>query len=175
MVSEDVTRIAEEMVAAWNARDVPTFVEFLTEDVEWEDPAMAEPAQGRQAVANFTRAVLRAFPDFRYSIRHPLCVASDGSRCAVPWRISATHLRRLDPPGYRPTGQHAEFEGVDLLEFRGRRVCRIVTFFNVLVPAEQLLAWRLRPRPGTWQERFFVWVQSFRAVWLRATRRAPAR
>jgi len=32
-----------KLLDTWNARDLDTFVDFLTDDVEWHDPAMADP------------------------------------------------------------------------------------------------------------------------------------
>ncbi len=168
--AERASAIAASMAEAWNTRDLGAFLDHLTDDVVWNDPAMSVPARGRHAVSTFSQAVLRAFPDFYYRIRPPVCAAPDASRCAVPWRISGTHLGRLDPPGYGPTGRRAVFEGVDLLEFRGERVCRIDTYFNVLIPGEQLLALRLRPAPGSWRERVAVWAQRARAAWVRRRR-----
>ena len=103
MDHEEICTLVENLTFAWNARDLPRFLSCLCEDVVWDDPAMAAPAAGREAVRRFSEAILRAFPDFHYAIRHPLCVAADGSRCAVPWTISATHLGPLDPPGFAPT------------------------------------------------------------------------
>lgn len=165
-------RIAEDLAQAWNRRELDAFLALLTDDVVWDDPAMPEPATGKEAVRQFSHAVLRAFPDFRYEIRHPICTAADGTRCAVPWRITGTHSAALTPPGYAPTGRRADFEGVDLIDVRDGRVCRIVTLFNVLVPAEQLLAVQLRPRPGSWTERVAVWAQRVRAAWVRTFKRS---
>jgi predicted ester cyclase len=167
MKPQQIPALVEGLTEAWNSRDLDRLLSYLTEDVVWDDPAMQAPAEGYDAVKSFSEAVLRAFPDFRYVIRHPICIAADGSRCAVPWRITATHLGRLDPPGFAPTGRSVEFEGVDLLEFEGDAVCRIDTLFNPLVPAEQLLDYRLRPDPGSWREGVAVWVQRVRAAWLR--------
>ena len=160
------------MVDAWNAKDIDAYLGYLTEDVVWSDPAMPAPCVGRKAVAEFSRSVLRAFPDFQYSIRGPICTSIDGQHCAVPWRIVATHTERLEPPGYAPTGRTASFEGVDLLTFAGEKVSRIETLFDVLVPAEQFLSLRIRPRVGTVQEKVAVIFQRLFAAWLRAFRRA---
>jgi steroid delta-isomerase-like uncharacterized protein len=162
--------VVERIAAAWNAREIDTFLNYLTDDVEWTDPAYPEPMRGREAVRRFSESVLSAFPDFRYDIQPPISVASDGSRCAVLWRIEGTHSRRLDPPGYSPTQRRAEFCGVDVLDFRGDRVCRIQTFFDVLVPAGQLLGCSLRPTRGSWRDRCLVVLQRLRASWLRAVR-----
>jgi predicted ester cyclase len=127
---------------------------------------MQVPAVGREAVREFSESVLRAFPDFRYTIRYPMCFAADGSRCAVPWLITATNLGPLDPPGFGPTGKRTEFHGVDLLEFQGRKVKRIDTYFDATKPAEQLLS-LTRPQPGSRLERVLVRLQRIRAAWLR--------
>ncbi len=93
MTAEDIRSVVGGMVEAWNDRDLDGYVSQLTEDVVWNDPAMVEPAEGREAVRAFSETVLRAFPDFRYTIRPPICVADDGSRCAVPWKSEEAILR----------------------------------------------------------------------------------
>lgn len=112
--------VVQRLVASWEARNLEAFLECLADDVVWYDPAMpTPPARGRVAVRAFAESVLRALPDFEYEILPPICFAEVGSRCAIKWRISGTHLAALEPPGYAPTGHRAEFEGVDLLEFEG--------------------------------------------------------
>ena len=167
---EAAMAVAIQLAESWNARDLTRFLSFLTEDVEWDDPAMQQPARGRAAVEQFAKSVLEAFPDFEYKIREPICVASDESRCAVPWRITATHTERWEPPGYGPTNRTVDFEGVDLLEFRGPQVCRIETLFDVVGAAGQLLGLTLRPPVGGMRERVAVLGQRARAYWLREVR-----
>jgi steroid delta-isomerase-like uncharacterized protein len=146
MSSAATEDIARSLLAAWNARDLEAFLALLAEDVEWYDPAMPEPlVRGRPAVRAFAEAVLHAFPDFEYEVRGPLCTAADGSRCAIVWRISATHLHQLRPLGYAPTRRKACIDGVDVLDIREGKVTRILTAFDLLPAAEQLLGLRLRP------------------------------
>ena len=160
------TEIASRLLAAWNARDLDKFVGMLAQDVEWYDPAMTQPpARGRAAVREFSEAVLEAFPDFRYEVEEPICSAADGSRCAIVWRISATHEKPLRPMGYAPTGRRASFEGVDVLDIRNGEITRIRTAFDPMPAAEQLLGMRLRPVPGTLRgtlaviaQRFLAWI-----------------
>jgi steroid delta-isomerase-like uncharacterized protein len=152
--------VAQRLVDAWNARELDVFLGLLAHDVEWYDPAMSEPpARGREAVRAFAESVLRAFPDFTYEVQPPICSSPDGSRCAVVWRISASHLHALQPPGYAPTGRRANIDGVDVLDIRDGQVARILTAFDVLSAAEQLLGLKLRPLPGTWRGGFAVAVQ----------------
>lgn len=172
MAPDEVSAVVHGLLEAWNTRDLPRFLGYLTEDVEWYDPAMPHPpARGREAVRRFSEAVLRAFPDFEYSIRPPLCFAADGSRCVVLWHIAATQTGVLDPPGFAPTHRRVSIDGVDVLEFRGGLVCRILTAFDVLAATDQLLAVHLRPPPGSWRERVAVVLQRLLAA--RARRQPP--
>ena len=166
--------VVQRLVASWNARDLESFVDCLADDVEWYDPAMPDPpVRGRAAVRGFAEAVLHAFPDFTYAILPPICVAADGTRCAVKWRISGSHVRSLEPLGYAPTGRRVEIEGVDVLDLEGEHVTRILTAFDLLPAAEQLLGMRLRPTPGTWRAWLAARVQRTLA-WL-ARSRGPCR
>lgn len=160
MSNASAVEVAQKLLAAWDARSLDEFAALLADDVEWYDPAMADPpARGRAAVKTFAEAVLHAFPDFRYDVQPPICSAEDGSRCAIVWRISATNLGPLQPLGYAPTGRRVSFEGVDVLDIRDGRVTRILTAFDPMAGAEQLLGRRLRPIPGTWRARVAVTAQ----------------
>ena len=172
MDSNEPRRIVREMAAAWNNRDLDGYLDYLHEDVTWDDPAMSSAAVGKQAVRAFSESVLRAFPDFHYEIRPPICVAPEVTRCAVPWRIRATHSKPLSPPGFGPTMRTAVFEGVDLIEFEDSLVIRIDTFFNVLVAGEQLLGIQLRPDPGSPRERLIVAAQRM-CAWVTRRFRSP--
>ncbi len=167
MSLEDINSIVIGMAAAWNSGDIDQFLGFLTEDVEWIDPAMQIPAKGVAEVKKFANSMRSAFPDFQYTIRHPICIAADRSRCTVPWHITGTHRKILDPPGFGPTNRHVSFSGIDLFEFRGLKVFRIETCFDVIGPAEQLMSMTLRPPVGGLRERIVVFLQRIRAFWLR--------
>jgi len=163
--------VIQRLLAAWNARDLAGFAACLADDVEWYDPAMPDPpARGRAAAVAFAESVLRAFPDFTYEILPPMCFATDGSRVAIKWRITGSHLHPLVPPGYAPTSRRTEFEGVDVIDIDGGRVTCILTVFDVLPAAEQLLGMRLRPTPGTWRGWLAVRLQRLLA-WRARTRR----
>jgi steroid delta-isomerase-like uncharacterized protein len=170
MTHDEIVALVESLAEAWNSRDLERLLSLLTDDVVWDDPAMEKPASGRDAVCAFSLRVLRAFPDFHYEIVNPVCVAGDGSMCAVPWRITATSLGPLDPPGFAPTGRRVNSTGVDLLHLKDGRVSCITTVFNPLPVAHQLLELALPPRPGSLNERLLVLLQRLRAWWLRRKR-----
>jgi steroid delta-isomerase-like uncharacterized protein len=171
VISEAAADIAQKLLAAWNERSIDDFLTLLADDVEWYDPAMPDPpARGRAAVRAFAEAVLHAFPDFKYEIQAPVCNSADGSRCAIVWRISATHLRPLEPLKYAPTGRLVTIDGVDILDVRDGKVTRILTTFDPISAAEQLLGMRLRPTPGTCRARVSIAVQRLLAYLARRKR-----
>jgi ketosteroid isomerase-like protein len=164
----DAEALTLQLLDAWNARDLARYVAMLAEDVEWYDPAMPQPpARGRAAVQAFSESVLRAFPDFKYEVLGPMCVSADGARCAVHWRITATHTAPLTPPGYAPTGRTMRQEGIDLLEVHGAQVTRILTCFDVIAAAEQVTGVTLRATSGSVLERMMVFGQRLVAAWSR--------
>jgi len=166
--SAEAIELVEALLAAWNERDLDRFTSLLTTDIYWHDLGMpSPPAVGRDSVRRFSESLLRAFPDFRYEIRGPICTAADGTSCVIPWTISATNTGRFEPPGFAPTGRKAHFSGLDYFTIRNGLVARIETRFDPAEPIAQLFGWELRPRPGSWTERVFVWIQRARAAWLR--------
>jgi predicted ester cyclase len=173
MNEAEIRALVDDLVRAWADRDLARFMGHLDEGVVWDDPAMLYgPAKGRAAVRRFAESVLRAFPDFSYRVREPVCIAPTGARCAIPWEITATHTGFFDYLGFAPTGQAVTMQGVDLLDFAGAKVVRIETHFNALPAAEQAL--RLTPLAESNLARTALrWLQRCRAWWLRRTTKGP--
>jgi len=169
MTHADIIAKVSAMLDAWNTRNLDLFVTFFTEDAHWHDLGMPHPpAVGRAAIRAFSESALRAFPDFAYTIRAPICVADDKQSCVVPFTISATNSGVLEPPGFAPTGRRVQFDGLDYLQFRGELVSRVETRFDPADPIGQLLNVRIRPEPGSWMERAVVIAHRVVAGWIRA-------
>ena len=169
MNEAEIRALVDGMVSAWNSRDLGRFLGYLEEGVVWDDPAMLDgPAVGQAAVRAFSESILQAFPDFSYRVREPICIAQSGTRCVVPWEITATHTGHFRPLGLAPTRQVIRMQGIDVLELDAGRVTRIDTLFNVLPAVEQALRIKfpLRSGPG---RIVLVWLQRCRAWWLRHT------
>ncbi len=159
-------KMLEDLITAWNARELERVMDMMTEDAVWDDPAMPAPAHGKDAIRAFANALLFAFPDFHISLRGPVCVSLDGTTCAVPWRIKGTHVHPL-VPGYAPTNRTACFDGIDYIQVRNNRVAYVQTYGDMLTAASQLLGIRLKPRPGGVAERMLVLGQHMIAAIVR--------
>jgi steroid delta-isomerase-like uncharacterized protein len=164
MTHDEVVALITRNIEAWDRRDIDAWASMFTEDAVWDDPAMPRPVEGRDALCEFAKGVFRAFPDFKLVPRAPICVSADGTLCAVPWRVHATHLGPLDPPGWAPTNRSADFEGVDLLELVDGKIRRINSYFDIRSAASQFMGVDLTPPAGGFREQSLVMVQKLFAA-----------
>lgn len=168
-MSPDAAELALATLEAFNKRDFDAMLSLLAPTATWYDPAMpSPPGKGHAAIRSWCETVIEAFPDFTYEVREPICVSRDGSRCALPWRITATATGWMRPPGFAPTGRQVSFEGVDVVDAAEGKVTHIETHFDLFAGAEQLLDIVVRPKAGSIRERLMVGAQRMRAAWLRS-------
>ncbi len=171
MDAPPLKQLVDELLAAWESRDLDGLVALLDESVCWDDPAMLYgPVVGRQAVKAFCESVLMAFPDFSFRVREPLLFSASGDRCVIPWEITATHAGPFDPPGFAPTNQRVVIQGLDYVTASGGKITRIETHFNVIRAAQQALRLGAFPKKG-FKKRVLVSAQRAMAFRLR---RRPA-
>jgi steroid delta-isomerase-like uncharacterized protein len=162
---------ADRWQKAWNSHVPEQVTALCTDDVSWEDPLTERPERGRAAVAEYLRAVWRAFPDLEFTWPEGPYASFDGIKLALHWSVRGTMLGRLDPPGFAPSGKSFELDGVDLLELQDGLVRRYVGFFDVRGVAQQVGA---LPAPGGRGERIAVGLQRLQ-IRLRGRRRTPNR
>ena len=148
---------------AWNTRSETDLLSCVTEDVHWEDPALPEPADGKEALAEFLRMSWRAMPDVKFSVPEPAYIGGENVVLA-PWHMTGTLTGPLDPPGFAPTNQRIEIDGIDRWEFRDGLIARYRAFYDLTAVARQIGA---MPMPGTRAERFGVMMQRMAARRLR--------
>jgi steroid delta-isomerase-like uncharacterized protein len=160
----DLATFCARYMAAWNDHDPGAMDDLLTQDIVWEDPALAEPARGIRAVQDFMRAGWVAFPDLRFDETDVPHRTSEGSQVAWRWRMRGTMTGVLDPPGFAPTGRSMEVEGVDLWEMRDGRIARYRAFYDLNDLARQLA---IAPAPGSRGEKAMVALQRLQARMLR--------
>jgi steroid delta-isomerase-like uncharacterized protein len=164
----DLDSFCASYLRAWNDHDAAPIADLVTDDVVWEDPALAVPARGPAAVQEFMRAAWRGFPDLRFDeTDHPHRTAS-GDQVAWRWRMRGTMSGPLDPPGFAPTGRSMEIEGVDLWTMRDGRIARYRAFYDMNEVARQL---RIAPASGSRAERAMVRLQRVQASLMRRRRR----
>lgn len=151
---------ADRYLDAWNSHDPDRVAACAAEDVVWEDPALPEPARGRDEVAAFVHMSVAAFPDYRFSDTGAPAISEDGLVAYVPWRMTGTNTGPIEPPGFAPTGRSFALEGVDLWQFRGGLIWRYRAAYDFTGFALQL---GLMPARGGFAEKAMVRAQRLRA------------
>jgi steroid delta-isomerase-like uncharacterized protein len=147
---------ADRWQRAWNSRQPEQVTALCTENVVWEDPLTERPERGRLAVAEYLRAVWKAFPDLEFSWPEGPYASFEGVKLALHWHVEGTMLGAMDPPGFAPTGRRIALDGIDLLEITDGLVSAYNGFFDARGVAQQIGA---LPAPGSRGERVAVGVQ----------------
>ena len=148
--------LGDRWMAAWNDDDVDALLELVTDDVVYSDPAWDGELHGRAGVRTFYEFCGRAMPDMRFSEPMGMFFPEEGDRMIVPWRMTATFAGPFEPPGFAPTGDRIEVDGIDVWELRGDRACRYWAYYDAAGIARQVGT--LPPR-GSRAERASVRLQ----------------
>ena len=124
---------AERFLGGWNSHDPGQLLSLATDDVTWVDPFIpGGVAEGKAAVSEWLVQVWKAFPDLAFEWAGEPFVSLDGARLAAEWKGAATFTERLEPAGLEPTGGRVEVTGIDVHEFVGGLVCRVVTVTDMM-------------------------------------------
>jgi steroid delta-isomerase-like uncharacterized protein len=150
----------ERYTAAWNSHDPTAVAACAHQDVVWIDPALAEPAIGRDAVADFVRSSSVAFPDLTFSDLGKPALTDDSRAAYVPWRMTATNTGPIDPPGFAATRKSIAVDGFDVWQFRDELIWRYEGIYDFSAVARQL---GLLPSRGGLAERLIVRTQRLRS------------
>jgi predicted ester cyclase len=118
---------AQRFLDGWNSHDPERLLTLATDDVTWVDPVIPGGiAEGKAAVSAWLVSAWTAFPDLTFEIVGEPFVSVGGTRAAMAWRGTAT-FTGPHRSGIEPTGARIEMTGVDVYEFAGDLVRRVVT------------------------------------------------
>jgi steroid delta-isomerase-like uncharacterized protein len=152
------------LLDAWNRHDPDAVAALCTEDVSWNDAALPEPAQGRDGVAEFVRATVRAFPDLQVEVLEedvlPF-VSTIQPRAFAPYQMSGTMLGDWPSLGAAATHRRFSVEGVDRWTFRDGLICHYTTYYDSMAVGRQL---GLMPEPSSFSYRAMMRGQHLQAA-----------
>ena len=110
--------------------------------MHYEDPLVAEPLHGPEAIAARAARLWEAFPDARLQPTGPRL--SDGNHASAPAKLLGTHREPLE--GLAATNRFVVVHVVFFAELREGRLFRVRAFFDAYGAA---VALGVLPRPGT--------------------------
>src|ERR1041385_4964709 len=92
MSVNDVLKLNESVLEAWNRHDTEKFLSLCDENIVWKDSASPEPTKGKQGAKDFFNKWVTAFPDFRIK---QLSVVANEDTVAVEIEFSGTNTGTL--------------------------------------------------------------------------------
>ena len=123
----------QDYIEAWNSHDLERIVSYVTDDIVFEDVAMARVMHGREELKGFGKDSFGAFPDFKIELK---VIFISGSWAGAEWVMSGTFLG--DWPGLSPTGKSFSVRGASVCELRGGKLKRESLYYDGLAFLQQL-------------------------------------
>ena len=150
----DVDQLFDSWEAAWSGKERDAFGELCASDVSYEDPLLAEPLDGVDALAAHAARLWAAFPDARLQKLGERL--SDGRFVAAPSKLLATHKEALE--GLPATGKFVVVPCVFYCELERGRLLRVRAFFDLYEAAVQL---GVLPGRGSLGEKALLMLRGF--------------
>jgi predicted ester cyclase len=137
---------ATRYLDGWNSHDPEQLLSLVTDDVTWVDPHIpGGVAEGKAAVSEWLISAWTAFPDMSFEMVGEPFLSIDRTRVAGAWRGTAT-FTGPHRSGLKPNGARVEMTGIDVYEFAGDLVRRVVTVTDTMPLLVQIGA---VPAPGS--------------------------
>src|SRR5436190_5544653 len=92
MTTNEVIKLNDQVIDAWNKHDVEKFLTYCDEKIIWRDIANPSPYSGRNGAKEFYNGWLTAFPDFKIKVLNKV-VTEDS--IAVELEFSGTNTGPL--------------------------------------------------------------------------------
>lgn len=116
---------------AWKSSSGSEMAALCSENVIWDDPALAEPAHGPIEVAEYIRWNFTVYPNLRFEAPDPPAISVDGKLAYLRWILKGTNTGPIDPPGFAATGRSVEVPGVDEYRFRDGLLARYHAYYDM--------------------------------------------
>jgi len=111
--------------AAFNSRDVERILSYFTEDAVFYMASGPEPVgrtvAGKPAIRQVLTDRFKVIPDMHWKREEEYAC---GVRAVTVWRVTGTGA----------DGHRLDYQGCDLYEFRGDKVCRKDTYWKIVRP-----------------------------------------
>lgn len=134
---EELDTIIRGFVRAVNDHNLGHALEFLSDEVIWEGPAVDVKLVGRDAVGGWMAEMFEAFPDVHYPMDDfEVFRELDGNASLSFWTVVMTMKGTY--AGFAPTGKRASTKGVCRYEFKDRAISRHTIVYDEMDVVQQL-------------------------------------
>lgn len=120
------TRLARDLVAAWNAHNIRRVASFFSDAYVGEDVGMHGQMRGVRDVQRYVAYNLLGFPDLHFKIHDTI---AQGDKVALVWTVMGTHTGKV--MNIPPTGAKISAQGVSILTVRDGRIVHSLRVWDV--------------------------------------------
>jgi steroid delta-isomerase-like uncharacterized protein len=92
MNANEVIKLNDEVIQAWNSKDVEKFLKLCDQNIVWRDLGTPEPFKGKEGARKFYNQWQTAFPDFKLKI---ISTVATTDNIAVEVEFSGTNTGPL--------------------------------------------------------------------------------
>ena len=104
MSREEVARINDQVLAAWDSHDADALVNLLADDFLWVDLALPEPMRSKDQARQFVQGWFTAFPDIT-TTRRDRVLGDDAVAVEVEWTGTNSGPMAMAGTELPPTGK----------------------------------------------------------------------
>jgi steroid delta-isomerase-like uncharacterized protein len=126
MTREELERIDDLHMRAWNEQDIDGWLALLADDFVWRDVTVPEPMTTREAARGYMQGWFSAFPDIRVTVTSRV-VGEDAIAAEV--ELTGTHTGTLSMGGTHvpATGKGVTSQGAYFVKMRDGKMTEFST------------------------------------------------
>jgi steroid delta-isomerase-like uncharacterized protein len=121
MSREEIERLDEQSLAAWDSHDPDAFVSMLADDFVWYDWTVPEPMRDREAATRYFNGWVTAFPDMKTTSVSRV-VGDDAVATEIEWTGTNTGPMVMGGNQIPPTNKSVTGRGTYFARFRDGKV-----------------------------------------------------
>jgi steroid delta-isomerase-like uncharacterized protein len=137
MTRQEVERVDDRGLAAWDNHNPDAFVELLADNFVWNDTAVATPMRGRDEARQYMQAWVTAFPDMRMRRTNRL-IDGDAVGCEIEFTGTNTGPMRMGDQEIPATGRTVHSHGTYFAKVSDGKIVEFHTHPDVAELMQQL-------------------------------------
>jgi steroid delta-isomerase-like uncharacterized protein len=127
---EELERLDDQGIAAWNDHDADAFLNLLADDFVWYDWTQPEPIRDRDGARQYFNSWVTAFPDMQIKVVNRV-IGDDAVAAELEFAGTNTGPMSMGGNQIPPTNKTVAGRGTYIVRFRGGKVVEFSTHPDV--------------------------------------------
>ncbi len=121
MTREDLERLDDAGMSAWDAHDAEAFVNLFADDFTWYDWGSPEPIRDKEGAKRFFSNWMTAFPDMRVTSRSRV-IGDDAVAAEIEWSGTNTGSMRMGDTEIPPSNRRITGRGTYIARVKDGKI-----------------------------------------------------